>query len=89
MQFEWDNAKHLRNIELRGLGFDDGALIFAGPVVEWVDDRRDYGEVRFRAVGMAAGNLLHVVYTEREEVRRIISVRVANRKDRAAWLRRE
>lgn len=28
----------------RGVGFDDGARIFEGPVVIWQDARRDYGE---------------------------------------------
>ena len=89
MQFEWDDAKHARNIEIRGVGFDDGALIFDGTVVDWPDERHAYGEVRHRAVGMSDGDLLHVVYTDRGEVRRIISVRRANRKEREAWLRRE
>ncbi len=88
MLFEWDDAKHERNLALRGVGFDAGALIFGGPVVEWLDARLDYGEVRVRAVGMWNGTLLHLVYTDRGEVRRIISVRKANRKERAAWLRR-
>jgi uncharacterized DUF497 family protein len=88
MEFEWDEAKHERNLRERGIGFDDGAMIFDGPVIEWIDDRHDYGETRFRATGMSGEYLLHVVYTEREDVRRIISVRMANRKERAAWLRR-
>ena len=87
MQFEWNAGKHARNLELRGLGFDDGALIFEGSVIEWTDARRDYGEVRVRAVGQSEGDLLHVVYTERDDIRRIISVRLANRRERAAWQR--
>jgi uncharacterized DUF497 family protein len=89
MEFEWDAAKHERNLGERGLGFDDGALIFGGPVIEWIDDRRNYGEMRVRAIGLSGEHLLHVVYTERDDVRRIISVRMANRKERVAWLRRE
>lgn len=88
MLFEWDETKHARTLALRGVGFDDGALIFDGPVIEWLDGRVAYGEVRMRAVGMSGGEVLHVVYTDRDEVRRIISVRKANRKEREAWLRR-
>ena len=89
MLFEWDDAKDARNVALRGVGFDAGAAVFAGPVVEWPDARRDYGQVRVRAVGMCNGEVLHVVFTDRGEVRRIISVRKANRRERVAWLRRD
>jgi len=70
-------------------GFDFAALVFASGVVEWPDDRHDYGEARFRAVGMADAILLHVVYTDRGAVRRIISARPASRKERMLWLLRE
>jgi len=30
MVFEWDDAKHARDVALRGVGFDAGATIFAG-----------------------------------------------------------
>jgi uncharacterized protein len=88
MLFEWDDAKHERNVVSRGIGFDAGTLIFDGPVIEWPDERAGYGEVRVRAVGISEGVLLHVVYTDRDDVRRIISVRMANRKERDAWQRR-
>lgn len=89
MQFEWDEAKHRQNLAQRGIGFDDGAMIFASEVVEHVDDRRDYGELRIRAIGMSGDGLLHLVYTRRGDVRRIISVRRANRKECEIWLQRE
>ena len=55
MQFEWDDAKHARTLRERGIGFDDGARIFAGPTIIWQDARHDYGEDRFRAVGETEG----------------------------------
>jgi uncharacterized DUF497 family protein len=85
MQFEWSDSKHAKTLRERGIGFDDGVRIFAGRVVIWEDSRRDYGEERFRAVGETEGVVLHVVYTLRGEVVRIISVRRANRKETAAW----
>jgi uncharacterized protein len=51
MEFEWDDAKHTKTLRDRGIGFDDGGRIFAGPAVIWQDTRREYGEDRFRAVG--------------------------------------
>jgi uncharacterized DUF497 family protein len=85
MQFEWTEAKHAKTLRERGIGFDDGARIFLGRCVIWQDIRQDYGEERFRAVGEAEGVVLHVVYTLRGTVIRIISVRRANRKEIAAW----
>ena len=85
MIFEWDEAKHAENLRKRGFGFDDASLIFDGPVLESLDERRDYGEVRIRAVGETNGRVLAVVYTDRGEARRIISARPANRKERQQW----
>jgi uncharacterized DUF497 family protein len=85
MQFEWSDSKDAKNLQDRGIGFQDGAAIFAGRTLRWEDDRRAYGETRYRAVGMVNDVILHVVYTERGDALRIISVRRANRKERAAW----
>jgi uncharacterized DUF497 family protein len=35
VEFEWDEAKHAKTLRGRGIGFDDGARIFAGPVLIW------------------------------------------------------
>lgn len=86
MEFEWDGAKHAKTLRERGVGFDDGARIFARPVLIWEDTRRGYGEDRFRAVGETDGNLLHVAFTWRGDVVRIISVRRASRREAQLWL---
>ena len=85
MLFDWDSAKSERNRQERGFGFDFAALVFEGDTMEWLDDRRDYGEARMRTVGEVNGVVLHVVFTDRGDVRRIISARVANRKERNQW----
>ena len=58
--------------------------------MERTDDRQDYGEKRVIALGIADGIPLSVVYTDRAEgggevVRRIISARVSNRRERKAY----
>ena len=78
MEFEWDEDKHHRNSSERGFGLD-------GPVIEKMDNRRDYGEMRILAIGEAEGVVLAVIYTDREDVRRIISARPASKKERAEW----
>jgi uncharacterized protein len=85
MDFEWDRAKSRRNEVERGLPFELSVFLFDGPTVERVDDRRSYGELRIRALGRVGDVTLHCVYTQRGEVRRIISLRYANRKERDAY----
>jgi uncharacterized DUF497 family protein len=59
--------------------------MFNGPTLESPDRRRDYGERRVKAIGGAAGQVLVCVYTDRGAVRRIISLRVADRSERNAY----
>ncbi|MCJ2021731.1 BrnT family toxin [Methylobacterium sp. E-065] len=74
----------------RGFGFADAAGIFLGRCIEKQDTRQDYGEVRMVATGEWDGDFYTVVYTDRREaagrtIRRLISARLANRKERRAW----
>ncbi len=85
MFFEWDAAKSQRNLLERGFGFDHAAAIFLGPTLEAQDHRRDYGEVRIQAIGRAGDDILSVIYSDRGEVRRIISARLTNKKERKLW----
>jgi len=79
MEFEWDPAKSEDNERRRGLPFALAILLFDGPILAVVDDRRDYGELRIRAIGSVDGKVLHCVYTDRllpagKVARRIISL---------------
>jgi hypothetical protein len=85
IDFEWDQGKNEANIAKHGIDFDEAIGIFEGFVLERVDNRRDYGEVRIAATGVAEGRELAVVYTIRGEVRRIISARRARRNERRAY----
>lgn len=74
----------------RGFDFEFATLIFGGATLEKEDRRRDYGELRVIAVGLAEGIALTVVYTDRApeagwSVRRIISARKSNRRERNAY----
>jgi len=83
--FEWDPAKNEANILKHELDFTEAVRIFEGPVLERIDDRRDYGEDRFVAIGEVAGREIAVVYTIRAGNRRIISARKAKRYERKAY----
>ncbi len=86
MVFEWDPDKSNATYAAQGFDFAFAVGILAGPTIEVADARRDYGEVRIPAIGETAGMALVVVYTDRDDMRRIISARVANRKERTQWL---
>ena len=89
MEFVWDPAKSEANLQARGFDFAFASLIFSGPILEVEDTRRDYGERRLVAIGLADGFHLSVVYTDRRAkervVRRIISARRSNRRERQAY----
>ena len=90
MTFDWDPAKSDQNLKERGFDFVFAVLVFAGPYVEFDDTRRDYGERRIAALGLADGIPLSVVFTDRltptgAVVRRLISARLSNRKERRRY----
>ena len=90
MRFSWDPAKSNANFRDRGFDYAFAALIFEAPTLEREDTRRDYGERRIIAIGLAAGLELTVCYTDRVDVsgvvdRRIISARRSNRRERKAY----
>ncbi len=78
---EYDMDKDIENQRRRGLPFAAAAFLFDGPFVEEEDARFKYDEQRFIATGPIAifgDRLFVVVYTWRNNVRRIISFRKAN-----------
>lgn len=85
VNFEWDQFKSDRNVLERDLPFDLAMLLFDGPTLEQPDDRHEYRELRVKAIGKALGVILQCVYTDRPGVRRIISLRPANRRERDAY----
>lgn len=82
MEFEWDGTKSNICVERRGFGFAYAVRAFFDPhrvVVQ--DERRDYGESRYRLLDMIDEQTYVVVYTVRGPVIRIISARKASRKE--------
>src|SRR5580765_3611899 len=85
VDFIWDHQKDSLNIEKRNLDFTTASQIWDGSVVEKIDDRRDYGEIRIIATGEFDGSALVVVYTWRGDARRIISARKANSREKRRY----
>jgi uncharacterized DUF497 family protein len=81
MRFEWDEAKRQSNLKRHGIDFVEVEGIFAGDVFTILDDRFDYGEIRFLTLGMRSGRVVAVAHTQTDEVTRVISVRKASRNE--------
>lgn len=77
----WDEQKRVANLRKHGIDFAFLYELFADFISERVDDRKDYGEVRWMAYGILRGEVVFVVYTRREYAIRIISARKASRKE--------
>lgn len=75
MTNNWDEAKRRRTLAERGLDFADAELVFAGDFYTRRDDRRDYSEARYITAGYLKGRFPVVVWTQRQDGRRIISMR--------------
>jgi len=85
-QFEWNEAKAASNHAEHGVTFEAARDVFADPfAIEFVDDRQDYGEIRYVVIGMVQNRLLVVVYTERGSAIRIISARAAEPHERREY----
>ncbi len=77
----WDEQKRQATLADRGIDFADAAAVFSGPVLEFEDIRRDYGECRVICFGFRAGRLMVVGYVQRGDSRHIFSMRKANERE--------
>ena len=73
-----DAAKDEINKEKHGVSLTDAALIDWDDALIWQDTRCDYGEIRMIALVPIGERLYCVVYVDRGDDRRIISLRKAN-----------
>lgn len=83
MAFEWDENKNESNQEKHGIDFDDAKEVFKDENrTKSEDDRKNYGEKRWITIGKMYKAIVLVVYTMRDTAIRIISARMANKKER-------
>jgi uncharacterized DUF497 family protein len=85
MELEWDEVKRRTNYAKHGLDFRDAEKVFQGIALTAEDNRQDYGEKRFISLGLLEDMVVVVVYTERREKTRIISMRKANHREKQAY----
>ncbi len=91
IRFEWDPRKASTNLLKHRVAFDDAVLVFSDPWALTVQDRMEGGERRWQTLGRAGGCVVllmaHTVGDDDDgtEVIRIISARVADRKERRRY----
>jgi uncharacterized protein len=72
--FEWDEQKRLINIGKHNLDFDDAYILFDGrPTISGVSNYP--AEIRFITIGRIEQEFFTIVWTWRNDTRRIISYR--------------
>jgi uncharacterized DUF497 family protein len=81
VRVSYDPVKNARNIRERGLSFDSATDFVFDTAIYALDERHEYGETRFIAVGMLADRLHVLCFTEEPDGIRVISFRRANARE--------
>lgn len=81
MKVAFDPVKDAANLAKHRLSLDRASEIDLAKAFIRSDDRRDYGEPRWRAYGMLDGRMHMLVFTVRAGAMRAISLRRANAKE--------
>jgi uncharacterized protein len=81
MKFTYDPTKSDQNILTRGLSFERVRDFDFTTAKFWQDDRQDYPEERYVALGYLDKRLHVLVFTETYEGIRVISFRKANERE--------
>ncbi len=87
MRFEWDPAKARRNLAKHGVSFEEAATVFADRLsLTTLDPDHSEDEDRYLLLGASyAARLVVVSHTHRGESVRIISARIASRRERREY----
>jgi len=83
--YQWNDDKNHINKHKHGISFDEAAFVFQDEYrLEYPDDFHSDTEERYITIGKV-DEVLFVVYTERNEDIRLISARIADRKERKMY----
>jgi hypothetical protein len=81
MRIEFDPVKDSTNQAKHGASLSVAIELDWEAALVWVDERFEYGETRMIALAPRVNILYCVAFVDRGEVRRIISLRRANRRE--------
>lgn len=81
--FDWDRGNLDKSYEKHGIAPNEAEEIFLDEnILISSDKKHSSSEIRLRAIGKTAERTLFVVFTKRSNKIRIISARLANRKEK-------
>lgn len=87
--FEWDEDKAQQNERKHGVSFEEAATVFGDPLsLTIADPAHSTDEDRFVIIGTTATShrrILVVIHTERGNTIRLISARIATRRERMSY----
>ncbi len=81
MLIEFDPDNDTENSRKHGVSLALAAHLDWDNALVWVDDRFEYDELRMIALAPETNTLFYVVFVDRSDVRRIISLRRATRRE--------
>lgn len=81
MDIAFDTHKNRAKVEKHGVELAAAAQFERDDALSWTDERRSYGEERMCAIGYIGMRLHYIVYVDRADIRRIISLRKANTRE--------
>lgn len=81
MKITYDPTKNNKNIIERGISFNKVSLFDFNTALICIDNRKEYGETRYIALGHINNRLHVLVFTETENGIPVISLRKANKRE--------
>lgn len=84
MEFEWDPNKAASNFKKHGISFPEAATVFGDPLsITFPDPEHSTYESRYITIGLSIDRkIIILAHADRENRIRIISARLATRKER-------
>ena len=81
MRIDFDPVKDKLNLRDHGLSLSFARELVWDEALVWVDDRFEYDELRMIGLVPEGNRLYYVAFIDRGEVRRVISLRFAERRE--------
>lgn len=81
MRIDFDSAKDKINFAAHGLSLSFASELAWDEALVWVDQRFEYEELRMIGLVPAGDRLYYVAFVDRGQVRRVISLRHAERRE--------
>ncbi len=87
VEFQWDKGNRFKNERKHNISCEEAEQVFFDPnLIIFLDEKHSGSEKRYFALGATStGDILFAVLTLRRKKVRVISVRKANKKEKATY----